>query len=591
MHETSSIPRLSLVGDVTSALPRLGPLNAVLSAPVMDMGQALPYGLRPNDELPSFCRPSALTSLADSSGWEPTRFDVAVTFAAAAQAAAHLGNVFNDLAKTIGSVTRTVVEGRGHAARHEAAGKGSAFATANIPFGSTTGAALSFRRIAAPVVSPTARSFVASTAVQSSSKTSGVAQPHGTPSKRDGGILKFIDDGLDLKGRIGEALLTGAGIYHFATGRSAPWLAEHVPWPVGKGLAKLSLFLRKQTRPALRPIEKFLKDLPKSRAEADEFMARIAKLLPRRTPAEGAPARAMATRAAEGAAGKVVAGGVAKRLLGGATARIGGKLLGATLPGVDLITWPLLLDDIGAVTYAEEMKNPHFRAIADLQSAFNSPGKMAALPAWELSLALQDTEAKIRKMERDDPRVTRRFRPYGALSRAVGVITAEQDRRRKLGIRDGGGALRAASGRSPIAARSDGSIAARLTHPPIKSVRAVPNSIAHAAGFIGKIVPQRPSESSALGHANVGLSGAKGLTASVHAATTAPNNFAQRGAHVPTNCCCAPTQVQTTINLDGRTIATAVSKHQARSISGPRGSYLRPDPNAALHTSSSVYGT
>jgi hypothetical protein len=44
------------------------------------------------------------------------------------------------------------------------------------------------------------------------------------------------------------------------------------------------------------------------------------------------------------------------------------------------------------------------------------------------------------------------------------------------------------------------------------------------------------------------------------------------------------------LNVDGRKLAQIVSGHQARSISGPRGSYLRPDPNAALHTSSSVYG-
>jgi hypothetical protein len=144
--------------------------------------------------------------------------------------------------------------------------------------------------------------------------------------------------------------------------------------------------------------------------------------------------------------------------------------------------------------------------------------------------------------------------------------------------------------------QADLGISAGLSNLPAKSIRSITTAftslaqaIGHTGSLIGLIAPQLLRESQGLTASTAALSGPGGLAASLAVASGALRNFAGRAALVPSGPANANITIHNITTLDGRAIATSTSRHQARSISGPRGSYLRPDPATALHTSGAVY--
>jgi hypothetical protein len=153
---------------------------------------------------------------------------------------------------------------------------------------------------------------------------------------------------------------------------------------------------------------------------------------------------------------------------------------------------------------------------------------------------------------------------------------------------------------APAAANDDGpwgasdmAISAGLANLPVKSVKAITTafgSLAQAIGHTGKLIqiiaPQLLTQSVALNGAAVA---SRSFTASVVAASGALNNLAVRQAVVPPAPANGMIQVTSHTHLDGRVLATTVSKHQAHALSGPRGSHLRPDGNYALRPVAAGY--
>lgn len=118
--------------------------------------------------------------------------------------------------------------------------------------------------------------------------------------------------------------------------------------------------------------------------------------------------------------------------------------------------------------------------------------------------------------------------------------------------------------------------------PPKPAATAAALAASHAAAAVQNAADNHRRLAAATAQAAKTISAASAQAAHVVNAASKPS------PHVPVVVNIAPFQVSTRINLDGRAVATAISKYQAHALSGPRGGHVRPDGNIGLHAVAGV---